>query len=387
MGNSIGFSDSRKPPKPYDDFPLYAHKTKRWAKKIKGRTIFFGPWRCDPQHYESDWQEAYTKYQHDMPHLVAGKTPPPMGITSLTVGDLVNSMLEAKDAAVQNGELSPRSWADYKRVGKIVIDQFGRYTTVESLTPSDFAALRAKLAKSRTMVALWSEIGRISVFFRWAEKQGLIDRPVRMGDSFKKPSKKSLRLERQAKPKKLFTIDELRSIFQAANQSMRAFMLLALNGGLGNSDIGRLEPRHIVDGWIIYPRHKTAVERRFPLWPETLQALEQCGIDPDAEFVFMTKYGGTWFKDAADDPITKEFRKLCDKTKCHKESRGFYALRHQFRTIADGCRDRSAVDFIMGHDDGSMSRHYTEVIDDERLQAVVDHVRAWVLPMFEEVAQ
>jgi integrase len=387
MGHSIAYSDSRKPPKPYDDFPLYAHKTKRWAKKIKGRTIFFGPWRCDPQHYESDWQEAYARYQHEMPYLVAGKTPPPKDTTSLTVGDLVNSMLEAKDAAVQNGELSPRSWADYKRVGKIVVAQLGRYTTVESLTPSDFAALRAYLAKSRTMVALWSEIGRISVFFRWAEKQGLIDRPVRMGNSFKKPSKKSLRLERQAKPKKLFTIDELRSIFQAANPTMRAFMLLALNGGLGNSDIGRLEPRHIVDGWIIYPRPKTAVERRFPLWPETVAAIEQCGIDPALEFVFMTKYGGTWFKDSADDPITKEFRKLCDKTKCHKENRGFYALRHQFRTTADGCRDRSAVDYIMGHDDGSMSRHYTEHIDDERLQAVVNHVREWVLPMFEEVNQ
>lgn len=387
MSDSTEFSAEHKPPKPYDDFPLYAHNSKRWAKKIKGRTIFFGPWRADPQHYESDWQEAYARYQHEMPHLVAGKTPPPRDSTALTVGDMVNLMLEARDADVQTGELSPRSWADYKRVGKIVIDQFGRYTTVESLTPSDFAALRAKLAKSRTMTALWSEIGRICVFFNWAFESERIERPARMGNSFKKPSKKSLRLERQAKPKKLFTIDELRSIFQAANPTMRAFMLLALNGGLGNSDIGRLEPRHIVNGWIIYPRPKTAVERRFPLWPETVAALEQCGIDPDAEFVFMTKYGGTWFKDAADDPITKEFRKLLDKTKCHKESRGFYALRHQFRTIADGCRDRSAIDHIMGHDDSSMGRHYTEVIDDERLQAVVDHVRAWVLPMFEEVAQ
>jgi integrase len=387
MGHSIAFSDSSKPPKPYNEFPLYAHKTKRWAKKIKGRTIFFGPWRTDPQHYETDWQSAYSRYCHEVPYLMAGKTPPPMETTSLTVGTLVNAMLEAKEHAVQTGELSQRSWIDYRRVGAIVINELGRYTTVESLMPEDFAGLRAKLAKTRSMVALWSEIGRISVFFNWAEKQGMIDRPVRMGDSFKKPSKKSLRRERQAKPKKMFSVDELRSIYHAANQTMKTFMLLALNGGLGNSDIARLEPRHIVNGWIVYPRPKTSVERRFPLWQETLAALEQYGIDTESEFVFLTKYGKTWHKDVADDPITKEFRKLCDTAKCHQPNRGFYALRHQFRTVADSCRDRTAVDYIMGHDDASMSKHYTEDIENDRLQAVVDHVRQWVLPMFSEVKQ
>jgi len=103
--------------------------------------------------------------------------------------------------------------------------------------------------------------------------------------------------------------------------------------------------------------------------------------------VFLTKYGKTWHKDVADDPITKEFRKLCDTAKCHQPNRGFYALRHQFRTVADSCRDRTAVDYIMGHDDASMSKHYTEDIENDRLQAVVDHVRQWVLPMFSEVKQ
>lgn len=370
-----------KPSKPYPEFPLYAHASKRWAKKIRGRTHFFGKW--------DDWQGALERFQYENDYLQQGKTPPPRDQAALTVGDMVNLLLDHRKAKVDSGELSNRSWADYKRTGEMLVASLGRHTSVESLTPNDFTQLRAKLAKGKGLVALSNEICRCRVFFNFAFKHGLVESPVRMGLGFEKPNKKSLKREKQTKSAKIFTLDELRTLYHSADNQMRAFMLLALNGGLGNGDIGQLKSEHIQSGWIVFPRPKTLVDRRFPLWPETVKAIELAKQTkhPELPWVFVTKYGQSWYKDANVSPLSAEFRKLCVACGVHSTGRGFYSLRHQFRTIADGCRDQVAINHVMGHSDASMGATYREWIEPDRLQAVVDHVRAWVKPMFRKPAK
>jgi integrase len=369
-----------KPDKPYPEFPLYAHNTKRWAKKVKGRTVFFGPW--------DNWQAAFEHYEYAMPYLKQGKTPPPRDEQALSVGDMVNLMLEQRELKLDSGALSKRTWDDYKRTGEFLVKHLGRHTSVESLRSSDFVALRKKLSHLG-LVSIGNEITRAKAFFLYAKRNGLVEKEIVFGDSFEKPSKVDLKRERQAKPARLFTVAELQVLYNAADKNLKAFILLGLNGGLGNNDIGLLEPKHIQDGWIVFPRPKTLVDRKFPLWKETAKAIELAKQTkhPELPHVFVTKHGQCWSKDTADSPISKEFRKLVDRCNLHKQGRGFYALRHTFRTLADGCRDRVAIDHVMGHSDDSMGAGYTHGIEVERIQAVVDHVYQAIKPMFKKPAK
>jgi len=377
MGNSTHKTSSSKPEKPYPEFPLFAHASGRWAKKVRQRLHYFGKW--------DNWQAAYEDYQYKMPWLIQGKTPPPKNPEAVTVDYLVNKFLEHREALVHSGELSKQTWLDYKVIGAELIKKLGRYTDIEHLTPADFARLRKHYGNGKSLVTLKNSITRAMVFFNFAHKQRLIKHPVDTGESFKKPKKVALKREKLAKGNKSFTLEELRLLYHAANKQMKCFILLGLNGGVGNSDIGQMEPKHIQGDWVDYPRHKTAHDRRFKMWPETKKSIEQVRQTKQADnpYLFLTKQKKLWFKDNGDDPISKEFRKLCLEVGIHKKGRGFYSLRHQFRSIARGCRDREAVDYVMGHPDGTIAEHYMEWgIDDSRLQVVTDFVYQWVKPMF-----
>jgi len=93
-----------KPKKPYPDFPLFAHATGRWAKKIRGKFVYFGKW--------DDPDAALTKYLDEKDDLHAGRTPRVIR-DGLTIRDLLNRFLTAKRHLVDTRELTHRTFADY----------------------------------------------------------------------------------------------------------------------------------------------------------------------------------------------------------------------------------------------------------------------------------
>jgi len=391
----------RSYPKPYDGFPLSAHvHTNRWYKTIAGRRHYFG--RLD------DWKAAMALYEHQAPYLVEGRTPPPPGREGdpRNVAGVINAFLHAKRRAVDAGEMTERSWAEYHNVGEMIVKTLGRHRDIDTLTPDDFGKLRGAISRTRSPVTVGNLITRCRSIFKFAVEEGITDRAVRYGTQFSKPKRRSIRVDRRSKPRKLFTVEEVHALLAGADVPLRAMILLAVNAGLGNSDLSNLTTDDIDlgAGVVSLYRHKTGADRRAVLWPETIAAVRVAiqtrpdAADPQhADRVFITTHGREWVRTEVhtdttragtqrprvvrSDNVAQRFNTLLDKAKVSKGGRGFYTLRHTFRTIADAHPDRPAVDLVMGHENAAdMRTEYVDAlsVNDERLQAVADHVHQWL---------
>jgi integrase len=374
-----------KPVKPYPEFPLTAHPAGYWCKKIRGKLHYFGPW--------DDPDGALKKYLEQKDALHAGRKPR-ADAGGLTVKELCNHFLTAKQALVDGGELSPRTGEGYKRACVEVVAAFGKGRLVSDLGPGDFASLRKRLAKRYGVHGLGTQIQCVRCCFKHAYDADLSDRPVRFGPGLKRPSKETLRLHKAKQGPKRFAAEEVHSLLAAAGPVMKAMLLLGINAGFGNADCGNL-PRAAVDlehAIIDYPRPKKGIPRRCPLWPETVEALKEAlARRPEpknpqhAGLVFVTQRGRSWAKDTNDCPVAKETAKLLKQRGINgRQGLGFYTLRHTFRTIAGEAKDQPAADCIMGHEVPHLSAVYRETISDARLKAVTQHVHDWLFPPHKE---
>lgn len=378
MANSTAPNPFRKPHK---DFPLYPHRSGRWAKRVRGQIKYFGKCADDPK-----GESALAKWLEQKDELLAGRTPRAK-TDGLTTADLCNHFLTSKDRLLESKEITQRTRDDYQSTTDRLIDYFGKHRLVTDLTSNDFEGLRASIAKTHGPVSLGNEIQRIRVVFKYAYDAELIPAPVRYGPQFKRPSKKVMRLDKASKGPKMFEAADLRTLIASAGIHLKAMILLGLNCGYGNSDVGTLpiEVVNLDEGWITFPRQKTGIPRRSPLWHETITAMKESFAKrptpktPEAEpLFFVTKYGGPWAKGTVDNPVTKEFRKLLDEQELHRKGLGFYTLRHVFRTIAGGARDLEATRAIMGHTSGHVEEGYIEGFEDDRLRAVARYVHDWL---------
>jgi integrase len=374
--------------------PFTIHPSGRYCKKVRGKIRYFG--------YVADGHDAALDlWLKQKDELLAGRVPRPEAPEGVTLRDLANKFGIHKKTLLDAGELSPRTYQDCYRTCESLIDHFGKERLLDDFRQEDFATYRVALAKRLGPVALGNEIQRVRSVFKFAFDTEMIAAPVRFGPGFKRPSKKVLRLQRAKKGPRLFTPAELRKLIDVAGVQMRTMILLASNGGLGNNDLASM-PLSAVDldrGWVDYPRVKTGVQRKFPLWPQTVKAIRKViqtrrtpKDEADAGLLFITKYGAKWCKTVIeintedgkpatinnDNAVGKEFVKLFAAAGIERGGRSFYTIRHVFRTVADESRDQIAVDFIMGHTRDDMASVYRERISDERLQAVVNHVRVWL---------
>lgn len=371
-----------KPAKPTADFPLFPHATKRWAKKLRGKMFYYGSWAGGPD-------AALAEYLRVKDYDLAGRARPPKDASDTgTVKYVVDSFLTGKERKKDSGEIVERTYREFVAAGFIVADAFGRGRQVSDLTPDDFGKLRAELAKRLGPVPLTNHIVRIRSIFKHAFANGLIDRPARFGDQFSKPSAKTLKRHRASKGRLDFSPEEIRGILAKSDVHLTAMILLGINAGFGNNDCGML-PRSAVDlagSWVEFARPKTGEYRRAKLWPETVKALEASLAErptpkapEDADRFFINKAGHSCEGVEGRNHIARVFLITAKAAGHYHPGKTFYSLRRTCRTIAGQTLDEMAVDLVMGHgDEEDMGRRYTQLIGDDRLERVAEHVRGWL---------
>jgi integrase len=359
---------------------MFAHLSGQWAKKIKGRLCYFGPWE--------DWEAALKRYKREHDDLQMGLVP--QREDGFTLKQMIDRFLWFQEQRKNSGEVSERTFENYRDIGLLMANTLGRTKLVSSLRPPDFAKMRLALGSNGSPSTLRVKIGYVKAFFAWAHRNEEIERLPKYGDSFAKPSKLAIRKARAVKGKRLLTAEQIRKLIDVAKPRFKAAVLLGINCAFGNSDIAEIRKHHLdlKRAWVDFPRPKTGIERRCPLWPETIKALREAIAqrpDPlapaDDDRVFLTLHGHPLVRFSGKtwaDQVGVTFRQHCLDAGFYLPGMGFYWLRHTWRTVADETRDFPACDLIMGHSAGDMASEYRETIADSRLERVSEYVRNWL---------
>jgi integrase len=392
-------------PYPYDGFPLTAHPSGRWCKKVringKWGIRYFGRWFKKIK-TDDGWKieylgddaakEALELYEAQQGDIFLGREP--SGNVE-TVRDLLNAYLASKRTRVETDELAESTWDDYKATCDEIADCFGKSRPLTSLRTADFDKLREHLQKGKknkktgkrrslTAPSLKGELTQARMVFGYAQDNGVL---LPYKRALASPSRKAIRVQREESGERMFEAAEIRDLLKAADPQLRAMIYLGINCAFGPTDCGRLTFDKVKAGWQSMGRKKTGTPRRCPLWPETQKAIDaylQVRPEPkpgNERLVFLTRFGNSWARErTADNGISSEFAKLLDTLKMHRNGHAFYSLRRTFETVGSHCGPQFAVDRIMGHAPKSddMAATYRQRVADSVLMKVAKYVRQWL---------
>jgi len=367
---------------PDSSCPLWLHPSGRWTIKRRGRQFYFG----------KDAKEAHKLWEAGQHWYEQGQLPPDRQDVP-RVRDLLNKFLTARLEDRDSGDLAYVTFRDYERACRSVADFFGRYTPVgEAFTLVKLKSYRLHVSKRLIApTSLKVHLRKVATILKWAYEHQVVNTPIATGGTLKPAKLRRIREYKREHGQRFLEPSEVRKILEITDPVWKAAILLGVNCGFGNTDIARLRVGDIdLDkGWIEYPRPKTGVMRRCPLWPETVEAIRQAlrarpkpAKAKDRDLVFLSARGLPLVRVTENGAVAGHIPEIFDRilraAGVKKPGIGFYTLRHCFRSAATLSRDREAADFIMGHSRGDMAENYIHYFPDDRLEAVSDAVRGWL---------
>ena len=382
------------PAKPYPEFPLYPHNNGQWAKKIRGRTLFFGSWKT------AEWDAALARYLDERDALYAGRPPDRDDPNAMTCDEWLNRWVAEKQDEAEAGTITAQHAAGCKYTAKRMLAITGRQRPAVGVDRACLLKIRKAFATG-SPVSLKSHLTRVRMAIHWLERRHGVQ--VRLDDELASPPKRALRLHASAR-RKHWEPAEIAKIIDTENLRMRAVLSLVANCALETHDLAALSWSHIeqIDGrWFhTCPRPKTGLPRLAMLWPRTVGALEAAGLwtpDDDGLIVRSHTGGPVWAENPSGtrtDLVSRKARAVIrEQLKPWAEADdprngiGVLGLRHSFRTIADAAMDRDATELIMGHSPGhiadgnaAMAATYRHRIGYDRVRAVAEFVEAAIWP-------
>lgn len=366
---------STKLPAVPKDCPVRVHRNGQFYKRVRGKFYYLG----------RDLDEALRLWATQKDRMFAGLPIVRDGDVTGTLEEVCNHFLSAKEKS----NISSRHFQDLQKACQYLCDAMGKTAMVESMTMKDFERLRGEIVSKYNPTSSKNLLTKIRSVFKYAEE--MLDIRIKYRSPLASPSRGEIRRDRAAKRvahgKRMFTPDQLRLVLESTDIHFKAIILLCANCGLNGMDIAMMTT-HVLDldaGWLDYPRTKSGVDRRVPLWPETVKAVRQSikwrpkhKKQADSQIVFLNQRGARWVKGNGQTAgLSEKMKRLLRKLKLYRPGLDMGALRHTFQTVGDEASPL-ATRAIMGHVDGSMSGNYRESISDEKLRLVTDHIRQWL---------
>jgi|GEM_PF-6293483 len=266
------------------------------------------------------------------PGMPFGSSSPPAepeNVKGQTWASIADEFEESERWRLERGEIAPITFGrNSQRVASKVRRDWGSLTVPQNERElgaflGTWRAEREKDVSSGDIsaVTLGTEAGQLGKFLRWANRNYKlpchlprnIDDIVRQGT--------------YVSTAKSVDFETLRTIFNAAPERTRLFILLALNCGFKGSDIGRITVGEYErkGGTLDYVRRKTAkkanggkgVRIRYKLWPLTKTYLDMFAKKGKATDLLLTSESGgpLWFtvKKTTNDYCSQEFSRLCKR--------------------------------------------------------------------------
>lgn len=335
-----------------------------WYRRVAGITRYICSYGRAPTAAEAD--EVFRLKFADL-------AAPRQRRDAITLAYVCDAFEDAKSPRI-----AVRSMRDYRQILTAFMRFVGKNTLIDAIGPEDFTAFAATF-RDQSIYRREKFVVCVRCLFNFAIGQGWLG-SVRYGPVFVQPTSKEKRIAAATRPRRFYTAVELRQMAGGAEPMLSAAIYLAINGGLGNTDISGIKREMIEGDLLYYDRHKTGAQRIVPLWPETISALKRLKTD-EGGYLFNNGNGARLVTDDRDT-LGDWFNELCADAKIR--NLGFYSIRRTFRTVVDELPDRRAVDIVTGHVQRDIASVYVQHIDPERLRTVTAHVRSWFFSQAEE---